>query len=110
MSLKINSPLKFAFERRGAKRYNLIAIAEVIGIDQSHELVSVTRDLSLSGCFVKTTTPLPKGTHVHVRITHCGADFAALGKVTDNVTPIGMGIAFTEIKETDRVILESWLR
>ena len=43
-------------ERRGATRYNFGAIAEVIDTDQSHELVSLTRNLSLSGCFVKTTT------------------------------------------------------
>lgn len=96
-------------ERRGATRYNFGAIAEVIDIDQSHELVSVTRDLSFSGCFVKTTTPLPKGTRVRIRITHSGADFTTLGNVTDNVTATGMGIVFTQIEPNDRAVLESWI-
>jgi PilZ domain len=96
-------------ERRGATRYNFGAIAEVVDVDQSNELVSLTRDLSLSGCFVKTTTPFPKGTRVRVRIMHSGADFTALGNVTDNVTATGMGIAFTEIEPNDRAILERWL-
>lgn len=96
-------------ERRAATRHQFGAIAEVIDIDQPGELVTVTRDLSLSGCFAKTTTPFPKGTRVRVRITHSGADFAALGNVTDNVTALGMGIAFTQIEPNDRGILEGWL-
>lgn len=97
-------------ERRAATRYNFGAIAEVIALDQSHELVSLTRDLSASGCFVETTTPFATGTRVRVRITHSGADFTALGDVTGNVTPTGMGIVFTQIEPNDRAILERWLR
>lgn len=96
-------------ERRGATRYYFGAIAEVIDLDKPGELVSVTRDLSLSGCFVKTTTPFPQGTRVRVRITHSGAEFAAIGNVTANVTPTGMGIAFTQIEPNDRAILGGWL-
>src|SRR5260370_26169218 len=96
-------------ERRGATRYHFGAIAEVIDIGQSRELVSVTRDLSLSGCFVKTTTPFPTETPVPVRITHSGADFTALGNVTNNLTATGMGIVFTQIEPNDRAILERWL-
>jgi hypothetical protein len=96
-------------ERRGATRSNFGAIAEVIDLDARGDLVSVTRDLSLSGCFVKTTTPFPKGTRVRVRITHSGADFTALGNVTDHVTATGMGIVFTQIEPNDRAKLERWL-
>jgi hypothetical protein len=49
-------------ERRGATRYNFGAIAEVVDLDGRGEVVSLTRDLSFSGVFVKTTTPLPTGT------------------------------------------------
>jgi hypothetical protein len=96
-------------ERRGATRYNFGAIAEVVDLDERGEVVSLTRDLSLSGVFVKTTTPLPTGTRVRVRITHSGAEFAAIGNVTGNVTATGMGIFFTEIEANDRAILEKWL-
>lgn len=96
-------------ERRSATRYNFGAIAEVIDIDQPDELVSVTRDLSLSGCFVKTTTPFPQGTRVRVRIAHSGIEFVAVGNVTANVTAMGMGIVFTQIEPNDRAILERWL-
>jgi hypothetical protein len=96
-------------ERRGASRYNFAAIAEVIDLDGRGEVVSITRDLSFSGMFVKTTTPLPPRTHVRVRITHSGEDFKAVGEITGNVTATGMGIIFTEIEVNDRAILEKWL-
>jgi PilZ domain-containing protein len=97
-------------ERRDATRYNFGAITEVIDLDRTHEVVSLTRDLSLSGCFVKTTLPFREGTRVRVRITHSGGEFAAIGNVTANVTATGMGIAFTEIEPNDQAILERWLR
>jgi len=96
-------------ERRSVTRYNFGAIAEVIDLDQPDALVSLTRDLSLSGCFVTTTTPYPEGTRVRVRIIHSGAEFVAVGNVTANVTPKGMGIAFTQIQPNDQAILETWL-
>lgn len=79
-------------ERRGATRYNFGAIAEIIDLDESREIVSLTRDLSLSGVFVKTTMPFEEGTRVRVYITHSGEEFTAIGNVTGNVTPTGMGI------------------
>jgi hypothetical protein len=96
-------------ERRGVTRYNFGAIAEVVDLDGRAEVVSLTRDLSFSGVFVKTTTPLPTGTRVRVRITYSGVEFAATGKITANVTPTAMGIAFTEIEPSDRTIVEKWL-
>jgi len=96
-------------ERRGATRYNFGAIAEVIDLDDPDELVSLTRDLSSSGCFVVTTTPFPQGTRVRVRIMRSGGDFSALGHVTSNVTHSGMGIVFTHIDPADQTLLERWL-
>jgi PilZ domain-containing protein len=95
-------------ERRRATRYNFGAIAEVIDLGARRDVVAITRDLSLSGCFVKTMTPFAKGTEVRVRITCSGADFAAIGKVTD-VTREGMGIEFVEVLPKDRAIIEGWL-
>lgn len=95
-------------ERRRATRYNFGAIAEVIDLGARRDVVAITRDLSLSGCFVKTTTPFAKGTEVRVRISCSGADFAAIGNVTD-VTREGMGIEFAEIQPKDQAIIEGWL-
>jgi hypothetical protein len=96
-------------ERRQMTRYDFGAIAEVIDLDSRDDMIVVTRDLSLSGCFVKTRTPLPAGTEVRVRITFEGSDFAAIGNVTANITREGMGIEFVEIEPHHQATIEEWL-
>jgi hypothetical protein len=96
-------------ERRHMTRYDFGAIAVVADLDSRDDMIVVTRDLSLSGCFVKTKTPFPAGTEVRVRITYAGSDFAAIGSVTPNITREGMGIEFVEIKSADQAIIERWL-
>jgi len=44
-----------------------------------------------------------------VRVVHARAEFAAIARVTDNVTAEGMGIEFIEMEPKDRTILEKWL-
>lgn len=73
------------------------------------EQVLITRDLSAGGCFIKTTSPLSKGSQIRVRIEHAGAEFTAIAKITDNVTADGMGVQFVEVEPRDRAILEKWL-
>ena len=62
---------------------DLFQRAEVKELWSWKEQVLVTRDLSAGGCFVKTAAPLPKGSRIRVRIEHAGAEFPAIGKVTD---------------------------
>jgi hypothetical protein len=95
-------------DRRRATRYNFGAIAEVTDLGSTRELVGITRDVSLCGCFVTTMTPFAKETEVRVRIAGSGADFEAIGSVTQ-VTREGMGIEFAEVQPRDRAIIEGWL-
>lgn len=96
-------------DRRRTTRYNFGAIAEVIDLGARADLVGVTRDLSLSGCFVNTKMPFAKGTEVIVRIRHSGEDFTATGNVTGNITSEGMGVEFVQIAPKDQAIIEEWL-
>lgn len=96
-------------QKRIDRSVNFAAIAEVIDLDGRGAVVAIVRDLTASGCFVKTTTPFAAGTWVRIRITHSGAEFAAIGNVTDNVSQTGMGIIFTQMEPKDRAILERWL-
>ena len=96
-------------QHRDTSRYNVAAIAEVIDLGSRDDVICVTRDLSFAGCFVKTSLPFSKGTEVRVRIRYSGADFAAIGNVTDNVTWEGMGIKFVEIAPRDQALIEDWL-
>jgi hypothetical protein len=90
-------------ERRSAIRFNFGAVAEVFDREMPRYLIGITRDLSLTGCFVKTDKSLPKGTEVQVRITSSGETFEAVGKVTANISPEGMGIDFVCIEPKDRL-------
>jgi PilZ domain len=90
-------------------RYDFGAIAEVIDLDSREDIIVVTRDLSLCGCFVKTSTPFTAGTEVRVRIAYAGSDFAAIGSVTENITCEGMGIEFINIEPRHEATLEAWL-
>jgi hypothetical protein len=89
-------------------RYDFGAIAEVVDLRSREDVIAVTRDLSLDGCFVKTRMPLPAGTEVRVRIRSAGSDFAAIGNVAGN-TSEGMEIEFVEIAPKDRAIIQEWL-
>ena len=95
--------------RRGTTRYNFGAIVQVVEVESQRGLVSLTRDLSLSGCFVKTTSPFDAGTRVAVTLTSSGESFAASGHVTDNVSRDGMGIAFSHLDAKDQATLERFL-
>jgi hypothetical protein len=90
-------------------RYDFGAIAEVIDLDSREDMIGVTRDLSLSGCFIRAKAPFQKGTAVIVRIRCSGTDFAATGRVTGNITAEGMGIEFLEIQPKDQATIEQWL-
>ena len=81
----------------------------MIDLDSREDIIVVTRDLSLAGCFVKTSTPFPAGTEVRVRIAYAGADFAATGSVTENINREGMGIEFIEVEPQHEATLEAWL-
>src|SRR5690242_5736420 len=94
---------------RRSDRYSFAATAEVRDLGSRNEQVAITRDLSMGGCFVKTTSPLPKGSRILLRIEHGGTEFMATGRVTDNVSAIGMGVEFIEMTAKDRAILEKWL-
>jgi PilZ domain len=72
-------------------------------------VVCITRDLSASGCFVKTETHFAEDSEVIVRIRHSGTDFAAVGRVSSNITPEGMGIQFVQVQPRYQAIIEEWL-
>jgi hypothetical protein len=94
---------------RRSGHHSFGATAEVKDLGSWKEQVLITRDLSAGGCFIRTALPLPKESRIRVRIEHAGAEFTAVARVTDNVTPEGMGIEFVEIEPKERAILGKWL-
>ncbi len=105
--LSIGRPTQI--ERRRATRHHFVSAVEVINVESRKQLISLTRDLSLCGCFVTVKTPSPKGTRVSLKISNSKANFSAVGDVTHNLSDEGMGIEFVQVEGKDQAVLEEWL-
>src|SRR5437667_2826144 len=105
--LSIGSPTQI--ERRCATRHQFVSAVEVINVESRKQLISLTRDLSLCGCFVTVKTPSPKGTRVSLKISNSKANFSAVGDVAHNLSGEGMGIEFVPVAAKDQAVLEDWL-
>jgi hypothetical protein len=94
-------------ERR-TPRYPCSASAE-LARDGSVELARVT-ELSRYGCYLETSSSLPAGTLVTLKIVDNGQLFEATAKVLYSRPSLGMGVALRAVKSTFQIILEDWLR
>jgi len=96
-------------ERRRATRHHFVSAVEVINVESRKQLISLTRNLSLCGCFVTVKAPSPKGTRVSLKISNSKSNFSAVGDVTHNLFDEGMGIEFVQVEGKDKAVLEEWL-
>ena len=96
-------------ERRRTTRHHFVSAVEVINVESRKQLISLTRNLSLCGCFVTVKAPSPKGTRVSLKISNSKSNFSAVGDVTHNLFDEGMGIEFVQVEGKDKAVLEEWL-
>jgi hypothetical protein len=92
-----------------ATRFPFAANVEVTDVRSERLVTGRTSDLSVFGCYVRTTNPFPVGTKITLRITHDGASFTAFGKVVYFQPKAGMGLAFAKVEPTHQTILEKWI-
>jgi hypothetical protein len=98
-------------DRRGAPRYALIVVAEVIEQATGTRLSARTSDVSLTGCYVDTLNPMKSGTNVRLILTRVGEAFETLARVVYVSPGLGMGLCFDEpISSSQLPILERWLK
>lgn len=94
-------------ERRKYKRH--VCSGTMYLVDQSTGLHSAAqvRDLSLGGCFVLSTNPLPSGKDIEIKLDICGKTIEAKGKVVSNHTKLGMRVQFTRLpaQEATKLLL-----
>jgi PilZ domain len=95
--------------RRAVKRCLLVASAEVTDLGSDARLSARTSEIGLGGCYVDAFNPFPEGTLVSLRILRDQGVFEAKGKVVYCHPSSGMGVAFTEMKPEQRLLLEDWL-
>lgn len=96
-------------ERRRAPRYPFIATAEVVDPSTKASVSTRVSELSLYGCFVDTTNPLPNGTRLHIKIYSEGVFFEADGKVIYSLPDEGVGVGFQDVRPQFLVVLKEWL-
>lgn len=96
-------------ERRGEKRYPFMAEAEVTDLQSQVRVAGRCSDLSPSGCYVDTLTPLAPGAEVRIRLARDECAFEATALVSYAQIPLGVGLKFTEIARDEQAVLDSWI-
>lgn len=96
-------------EKRRSSRYKCEGSVELRedGCDV-HTWAAFT-DISLHGCYVEAQATYPAGSVLHMRLEANGFRVEATGTVRVNYPYLGMGIAFEEMSEDNRVHLPELL-
>jgi PilZ domain-containing protein len=96
-------------ERRQNKRHAFSATAEVVDVVSGARLSTRAADLNQGGCYLDLLSPLPIGTKVRIRILSDGAEMACSAVVRDSQPGMGMGVAFTDLNDAGKALIESWI-
>lgn len=94
-------------EKRGAERFPCDGGVEVRSPGATAGFWGTLSDISSTGCYVSSFSPLPSGTEVDtiVHVKHNGLEFQAKGKVTTFHPGVGMGVSFTSLEPPHREAL-----
>lgn len=98
-----------AEDRRQHMRHTLSATAEVVDIASGSRLPTRAADLNKGGCYLDLLNPLPVGSKVRVHINWEGTELICAAVVRDSQPGMGMGIAFTDLDDARRALLDSWI-
>ena len=96
-------------DRRYAIRHPFAADVEFIDLEAGNAGSGVTSDLSMGGCFVCTSKPLPLNSRVKLKLTRKDQVVQALAVVRIVKPRIGMGIEFLDVDEKHHATLDRWL-
>jgi hypothetical protein len=96
-------------EQRRTSRFPFSAPAELIIRGDVIESTTVT-ELSRGGCYLESTSPLPGGTRVSVKILAGGELFETIATVLHPRATLGTALCFREVKPEFKGILQKWMR
>ena len=96
-------------DRRYTIRYPFAADAELIDMESGKQVTGVTSDISLGGCFICTSKPLPSNTRARLRLTRKGEIFDAIVIVRIVKPRVGLGIEFFDLEPPNNEILANWI-
>jgi hypothetical protein len=107
---KTGSPARVsASELRGLPRYAFTAIAEAVESESHARISGRLSDLGEGGCYFEVMSPFAVGHNVRLQIFKDDQEFAAKATVLYSTAGIGMGLAFTDIEPTERLLLDRWI-
>jgi len=96
-------------DRRYTIRYPFAADAELIDLETGKQVNGVTSDLSLGGCFVCTSKPLPIDARARMKLTRKSQVFEARVVVRIVKPRVGMGIEFFDLESPNNQVLVNWI-
>jgi hypothetical protein len=97
-------------ERRDSPRFTLSLGAEVIEPVISTELSGRLSNISRTGCYLDTLSPLAPGTQVNARLRRGGEVFETPARVVYVSPRMGMGLCWGKNpSEKDLAVLNRWL-
>ena len=96
-------------DRRYAIRFPFAADAEFIDLESGKQTEGVTSDISLGGCFVCMSKPLPLNSRVRVTLIRKDQKVEALAVVRVVKPRIGMGVEFLDVEQPYCSTLERWI-
>ncbi|HXP80845.1 MAG TPA: PilZ domain-containing protein [Verrucomicrobiae bacterium] len=96
-------------ERRQHERHAFSAMAEVVDMATGARLSTRAADLNKGGCYLDMLSPLPIGSKVRIRISSDGGDLACTAVVRDSQPGMGMGVAFTDLNDAQKALIDSWI-
>jgi c-di-GMP-binding flagellar brake protein YcgR len=96
-------------DRRYAIRYPFAADADLIDLESGTHSSGVTCDISLGGCFICTSKPLPLRSRARMTLTHKGKVVEGLVVVRIVKPRIGMGIEFVDLAPAHQEALSRWI-
>lgn len=108
-STKGPSPKTGVRDRRYAIRYPFAADIELIDLETGAQASGVTSDISLGGCFICTSKPLPLNSRVRMTISRKGQSAQGLAVVRIVKPRIGMGIEFIDVEPAGSSTLARWI-
>jgi len=96
-------------DRRYTLRYPFAADAQVFDLETGKVADGVTSDISMGGCFICTSKPLPVGTRGRLTLTRKGQAMEAMVVVRIVKPRIGMGLEFVDIDASSNSVMLRWL-
>jgi hypothetical protein len=96
-------------DRRLASRNMLVASVEAEEIKSGMRISARTSDVSVYGCYLDTINTFSPGTPIRVHLTKANETVHSLAVVTYAHQGLGMGVAFTEISQDAREIIQRWI-